>query len=69
MAEDQPVPVYVSPDGQTEMPITSPTQRVNLESRGWKPKDASAPLATTSQPAAQTDSAPKAARRRQAADE
>jgi hypothetical protein len=69
MADDQSAPVYVSPDGSSEMRVTSPATRINLEHRGWKPKG-DVPLATTSpQPMGQTDDTPKSKQRRQAADE
>lgn len=43
--DDQDRTIYVSPDGQSEMPVASPTQRINLEARGWRPKDDPQPAA------------------------
>ena len=39
---DKPV-VYVSPDGESEMPLSSPAARLNWEARGWRPKNAKTP--------------------------
>jgi hypothetical protein len=42
MADDKPV-IYVSPDGQSEMPLSSPAARLNWEARGWRPKNDKTP--------------------------
>lgn len=67
MTDQTPV-VYTSPDGQTDMPVVSPADAINLEHRGWTRKDGGAPASTSPQPAADSSGTPKA-RRRQAAEE
>lgn len=70
MSDDQAVPVYVSPDGDSEMPVRSPATQINLESRGWKRKDGGQPATTNPNPQAPAaDTSPKPKSRRQAADE
>ena len=53
---DKPV-VYVSPDGQTEMPLTSPAAQLNWAARGWTRKDGKP--TTTDAAAEQSRPAPK----------
>ena len=36
---DNPAVVYVSPDGEHEMPLTSPAAQLNWAARGWTRKD------------------------------
>ena len=43
---DKPA-VYVSPDGQHEMPLSSPAARLNWAARGWRPKNAKTTTAPT----------------------
>jgi hypothetical protein len=44
---NKPAVVYVSPDGQNEMPVRSPATQINLEARGWTRKDGKAPVSTS----------------------
>jgi hypothetical protein len=48
---DKPV-VYVSPDGEHEMPLSSPAARLNWAARGWTPKTTK----TSASPAPRTSS-------------
>jgi hypothetical protein len=63
---DDRAAVYVSPDGEHEMTLSSPAAQINWETRGWTRKDGRSPLSTSPS----TDQAKRpAARRREAADE
>jgi hypothetical protein len=42
--------VYVSPDGEHEMPLTSPAAQLNWAARGWKRKDGKPTMATAAEP-------------------
>lgn len=60
MADNDETVVYVSPDGQHEMPLSSPAARINWEARGWTPKGGRP---------AQSPNKPARGTRREAADE
>ena len=54
---DNAAVVYVSPDGEHEMPLSSPAAQLNWAARGWTRKDGKPTMAAA--PAEQSRHAPK----------
>lgn len=65
---DEYATVYVSPDGNSEMPVRSAEARINLEHRGWRRKD-DGPAAMTGPAESTEQPTRRQTRRRETTDE